>query len=189
VGRALACVALVALTGCGGLRRAPELDPKEHVRGERQRVIQVPFDELWPALLGALPEEGLRVAHADRRRGAIATKSIRLSGQDLPKRLAEIGDLSRAHEAGLARVSELEVTYYLLLATAGDGETNLRIRSTIDAIDRDLTSLGPGLFDIVPRRVEVPSRGVVEHELLRRLVGNIFTTEETLFLLGEPGVD
>jgi len=189
VARALACITLAALAGCGGLRRAPELDPKEHVRGERQRVVQIPFEELWPALLGALPDEGLRVAHADRGRGAIATKPVRMSGRDVPKRLAEIGDLSRARQAGLERVSELEVTYYLLIAGAGEAQTSVRIRSTIDAIDREFVSLGPGLFNIVPHRVEVPSRGVVEHDLLRRLVGNIFTTEETLFLLGEPGID
>ena len=29
----------------------------------------------------------------------------------------------------------------------------------------------------------------VEQELLRRLIAGLFTTEETLFLLGEPGVD
>jgi len=188
VARALVSVGLVLLAGCGGLR-GPELDPKEHVRGERQRLVQLPFDQLWLAVLGALPDEGLRVARADRTRGAIATGTVRLAGREVPKRLAEIGDLSHVRRAGLERVSELEVTYYLLLAGAGDAATNVRIRSSIDAVDRELVFFGPGLFDLLPRRVEVPSRGVVEQELLRRLVASLFTTEETLFLLGEPGVD
>ena len=187
--RALVGLGVVLLAGCGGLRRAPELDPTEHVRGERQRVVQVPLDQLWPAVLGALPDEGVGIARADRARGAIATRPIRVIGQDANRRLAEIADLSRARQAGLERASELEVTYYLLLASAGEAGTNLRIRSSIDAIDRGISLFGPGLFDIVPRRVEVPSRGVVELDLLRRLVANLFTTEEMLFLLGEPGID
>ena len=185
--RALVPLGLALLAGCGVLR-GPDVDPKEHVRGERQRVVQLPFDQLWPALLGALPDEGLRVTRADRARGTISTRPVRLTGRDVPKRLAEIGDLSRARRAGLDHVSELEVTYHLLLA-AGDAGTTVRIRSSIDAVDRDLVFFGPGLFDLVPRRIEVPSRGVLEQELLRRLVAGLFTTEETLFLLGEPGVD
>jgi hypothetical protein len=170
--------------------RAPELDPKEHVRGERIRIVQEPFDRLWPAVLEALPAEGVRVAHADRARGAIATRAVRYTGPDVHRQLADIADLSRARREGLTRVSELAVTYYLLLAPAGDAGTRLNVRSSIDAIDRSETFFfGPGLFEILPRHFEVPSRGVAERELLRRLVANLFTTEEMLFLLGEPGID
>ena len=186
---ALPCLALALLVGCGALR-GPEPDPKEHVRGEHQRILQEPIDRLWPAILDALPGEGLAIAHADRTRGAIATSPLRLSGRDVPKRLAEIGDLSRARSAGLQRVSELQVTYYLLLASRGDAGTTLRIRSAIDAIDRsDAVLAGAGVFQVVPRHFEVPSRGVVERELMHRLVAGLFSAEETLFLLGEPGVD
>ena len=52
-----------------------------------------------------------------------------------------------------------------------------------------LTGGGPGILEAVPRHVEVPSRGVVERELLHRLAGNLFSAEEVLFLLGEPGAD
>jgi len=41
----------------------------------------------------------------------------------------------------------------------------------------------------VPRRIELPSRGVVERELVRRLAASLFTAEEMLFVLGEPGFD
>ena len=184
---ATAVVVVLALS-CGV--RAPELDPKEHVRGERQRVVQEPLERLWPAVLRALPDEGLQVARADQARGAIATHAVRYTGRDVQKRLAEIGDLARARAAGLQRVSELEVTYYLLLASAGDAGTTLRIRSTIQAIDRsEPIFLGPGIFQVLPHHVDVPSRGIVEHELLHRLVANLFTAEEMLFLLGEPGID
>jgi hypothetical protein len=185
----LASIALAAVVGCGPAH-GPVLDPAEHVRGEHHRILREPIDRLWPAVLGALRGEGLEVAHADRRRGAIATDPLRLSGRDAPKRLAEIGDLGRARRAGLQRVSELRVRYSLLLAARGEAGTSLRIRSAIEAIDRNEAAwLGPGLFQVVPRRFDVPSRGVVERELMRRLVAALFTAEETLFLLGEPGVD
>jgi hypothetical protein len=183
--RVLVLALLVAACGVSG----PVLDPDEHVAGERQRLLQEPVDRLWPAILGALPAEGLRIAHQDRARGAIATAPVRITG-DAQRKLAEIGDLGRARQAGLERVSELEIRYVLLLAPAGDAATRIRVRSTIDAIDRNTPAfLGGGLFQIVPRHVEVPSRGIVERDLLRRLAANFFTAEEMLFFLGEPGID
>ena len=184
--RALVALA-VALAACGAMR--PELDPKEHVRGERRRAIPIPFERFWPMVVAALPTEGVRVTRADAARRAITTAPVRFHGNDAAKRLAEIGDLSRVRRAGLGRVSDLEVTFYLLLAPAGDSGTTLRVRSAIEAIDRGVSFLGPGIFGVVPRRVEVPSRGVVEQELVRRLAAGMFTVEEMLFLLGEPGVD
>ena len=185
--RGLALALAVAL-GCGGWR--PELDPKEHLRGEHTRLVQEPFERLWPAVLHGLEEEGLRVAAADRARGTIATRPVRYAGADLQKKLAEIADLSRARGEGMGRVSELAVTYFLLLAPAGDAGTSLKIRSAIDAVDRsEAIFLGPGVFQVVPRHIDVPSRGVVEHDLMRRLAANLFTAEEMLFMLGELGVD
>ncbi|HUE30209.1 MAG TPA: hypothetical protein VMR79_05005 [Verrucomicrobiae bacterium] len=179
---------LAVVLGCGGWRA--ELDPKEHLRGEHTRLVQEPFERLWPAVLRGLEEEGLRVAAVDRARGTIATRPVRYAGADLPKKLAEIADLSRARREGMGRVSELAVTYFLLLAPAGDAGTSLKIRSAIDAVDRgEAVFLGPGVFQVVPRHIDVPSRGVVEHDLMRRLVANLFTTEEMLLMLGELGVD
>jgi len=186
--RPLVAIALAVAIGCGV--RAPELDPKERVRGEHQRVVQMPLDRLWPAVLKALPDEGLRVAQADHKRGTIATRPLRYTGRDLQKKIGEIGDLSRARSEGLGRVTEIEIAYFLLLSPAGDSGTNVRIRTSIDAIDRsDAVFLGPGIFQIVPKHIAVPSRGVAERELMRRLASALFTTEEMLFLLGEPGVD
>src|SRR5437867_1552118 len=185
--RSLALALAVAL-GCGGWR--PELDPKEHLHGEHVRLVQEPFERLWPAVLHGLEEEGLDVAEADRGRGTIATRPTRYAGADIQKKLAEIADLSRARREGMARVSELDVTYYLLLAPAGAAGTSLKIRCAIDAVDRsEAVFLGPGGLQVMPRHLEVPSRGVVEHELMRRLVADLFTAEEMLFMLGELGVD
>jgi len=187
-GALLLAALATALFGCGALR-GPEVDPKEHVRGEHQRLVPQPVERLWPALLAALADEGVRVSAADERRGTIMTRPVRHAESDAPRRLAEIGDVSEARQAGLGRLSEFIVTYYLLLAPAADAGTSLRIRSSIEAIDRNLPIfVGPGFFP-VERRIPVPSRGVVERDLMRRLAAALFTEEEMLFLLGEPGVD
>jgi hypothetical protein len=49
--------------------------------------------------------------------------------------------------------------------------------------------LGPGIFQVVPRHLPIPSRGVVERELMRRLAASLFPSEEMLYLMGEPGID
>src|SRR2546427_12915195 len=107
--RSLALALAVAL-GCGGWR--PELDPKEHVRGEHTRLVQEPFERLWPAVLHGLEEEGVRVAEADRARGTIATRPVRSAGADLQKKLPEIADLARAPRAGPGRGSALDATHH-----------------------------------------------------------------------------
>src|SRR5438876_11076141 len=165
--RSLALALAVAL-GCGGWR--PELDPKEQLRGAHTRVVQEPFAGLWPAVLHGLEEEGLGVAAADRARGTIATRPVRYAGADLQKKLAEIADLSRARGEGMGRVSELAVTYFLLLAPAGDAGTSLKIRSAIDAVDRsEAIFLGPGFFRVGPPHIELPRAGSVEPDRMRPL--------------------
>ena len=185
--RVLVLVALA--TGCGSLR-GPAADPKVHVRGEHYRVIHEPPDRLWPEIVFALDEEGFRVAHSDRAHRIIQTGARRYTGRDEVKRLADIADLSAARGAGFGRATEYEVTYALFLLPAGETDTGLKVTSVIEAIDRsEALFLGPGVFQVVPRRIELPSRGVVERELVRRLAASLFTAEEMLLVLGEPGFD
>jgi hypothetical protein len=188
VRRALAALAVLVAAGCGV--RAPELDPKEHVRGEHIRLFQLAPEHMWGALVAALDDEGLELASANQKDGAIETRPVRYAERDLGKRLAQIGDLSRVREAGLGRISEVLVQYFLLLTPAGEAGTSVKIRSAIEAVDRNDSGLfGPGLFPSLPRHIPVPSRGVVERELMRRLAASLFSAEEMLWLLGEPGVD
>jgi hypothetical protein len=184
--RALALAAVVVVA-CGGLR-GPVPDAKEHVRGEHYRLVSEPPDRLWPDVVHALEAEGFRLRTAEQARGFIVTGYRERSPQVL-KKLGEIGDLSTARQAGLGRVSELEVTYQLFLLPAGDEGTRLKITSAIDAIDRSEAIFLGGAFQVIPRRIPIPSRGVVERDLMRRLTADLFTAEETLLLLGEPGVD
>ena len=175
------------LVACGGLR-GPVPDAKEHVRGEHFRLVSEPPDRLWPGVVHALEAEGFQLRRAEQARGFIITGYHERS-PEVVKKLGEIGDLSAARQAGLGRVSELEVTYQLFLLPAHEG-TRLKITSTIEAIDRsEAIFLGPGILQVIPRRITIPSRGVVERDLMRRLAADLFTAEETLLLLGEPGVD
>ncbi len=175
------------LVACGGLR-GPVPDAKEHVRGEHFRLVSEPPDRLWPGVVHALEAEGFQLRRAEQARGFIITGYHERS-PEVVKKLGEIGDLSAARQAGLGRVSELEVTYQLFLLPADEG-TRLKITSTIEAIDRsEAIFLGPGILQVIPRRITIPSRGVVERDLMRRLTADLFTAEETLLLLGEPGVD
>ena len=175
------------LVACGGLR-GPVPDAKEHVRGEHFRQVSEPPDRLWPGVVHALEAEGFQLRRAEQARGFIITGYHERS-PEVVKKLGEIGDLSAARQAGLGRVSELEVTYQLFLLPADEG-TRLKITSTIEAIDRsEAIFLGPGILQVIPRRITIPSRGVVERDLMRRLAADLFTAEETLLLLGEPGVD
>ena len=186
--RAPALAAAIFVVACGGLR-GPVPDAKEHVRGEHFRLVSEPPDRLWSGVMHALEAEGFRLRRAEQARGFIIT-GYRERSPEVLKKLGEIGDLSAARQAGLGRVSELEVTYQLFLLPAGDEGTRLKITSTIEAIDRsEAIFLGPGILQVIPRRITIPSRGVVERDLMRRLAADLFTAEETLLLLGEPGVD
>ena len=187
--RPLPLVLAALATGCGALR-SPSLDPKVHVRGEHYRVIHEPVDRLWPQVLRGLEAEGLRVARAERAHRTIQTAGRRYTSRDEVRKLGDIADLSAARAAGLARATEYVVTYTLFLLPAGEADTSLKITSTIEAIDRsEALFLGPGVFDVIPRHIEVPSRGVVERDFLRRLAASLFTAEEMLFVFGEPGFD
>ena len=185
--RALVGLGVALVLGCGAQR--PELDPTESVRGERRRVVQIPLETLWPTILHALPQEGIEVAQSDSEQGTITTRRVRYTGSEVPRRLGEIADVSRARQAGFGRATEMDVTYYLLVSKTSPAATQLRIRSTIEAIERTPILFGPGLLEVVPHRVEVPSRGVVEQELMRRLAADVYTAEEMLLMLGELGLD
>src|SRR5438093_10489226 len=187
--RALPLVLAALAAGCGPLH-GPAPDPKAHVRGEHYRMIHDPVDRLWPQILRALEEEGMRVARADRAHGAIQTGARRVFGREELKKLGDIADLSAARGAGLGRATEYTVPYTLFLLPAGEADTSLKITSTIQAIDRsEAFFLGPGVLEVIPRYIELPSRGVVERDLLRRLAASLFSAEEMLFVLGEPGFD
>jgi hypothetical protein len=172
---------------CGGLRR-PGLDPTEHVRGEHFRLVQEPPERLWPVLITAVEAAGYRIQRADHERRVLVT-GVRQFGPDATRRLGEIADLAEARRAGLRRPTDLFVTYCVFVLPA-DAASRLKVTSRIQVVDRSqATFFGPGLWPVVPRSVELPSRGVVEREFVRQVASELLTSEEMLLQLGEPGLD
>jgi hypothetical protein len=186
VRRPLAVLLLLTAAACP---KKPELDPKEHVRGEHQRLLHAPADRVWPAVVAALDADGFEITSKDRKAGVITTGMTRYTTDDLSHRLGDIGDLSALHKEGITGIRDVRVGYYVLVTPAGE-DTSLRIRSTIVGREGGAGDIiTPGIGQIIPHRVEIPSRGVLERDLMRRLAGNLFTAEEMLQMLGEPGVD
>ena len=184
--RALALLALGLTAAC--VRKA-ELDPKEHVRGEHHRLLHAPADRVWPAVVAALDADGFKIAAQDRKHGTITTAMASYTTDDAQHRLGDIGDLSALHQEGVTGIRDVRVAYYVLVTPAGE-DTSLRIRSTIVGQEGGAGDIiTPGIWQVIPHRVEIPSRGVLERDLMRRLAANLFTAEEMLQLLGEPGVD
>jgi len=185
--RAAVLLGVAILAGCGSLR-GPAPDAKEHVPGERYRLLPEPPDHLWPVVLNALELDGFRVRRFDAQR-RIET-SYRYHGSDVLKRLSELGDLSRARESGLRGISEYIVTYEVFLVPAGESGTSLKVTSAIEAIDRTQSLFLPGgVIEPLARHIDVPSRGTAERELLRRLSDSLYTAEEMFLRVGELGQD
>ena len=179
--------AVVLLAGCALLRDAPP-DPTDHVRGEHYRRLPRPPAELWPALLAQLDAENLAAATTDAGHGLITT-TWQYDGDEVVKRLGEIADLRPARRAGFHTVTDWTVTYHLFLLPAGPSATTLKVTSTIEATDRSQTMLIGGLAEPFAKTVELPSRGLVERDLVRRLARGVLPAEEMLLVTGEPGVD
>jgi hypothetical protein len=174
---------------CAGAR-APRPGASEFVRGQLQHVVKGSADHLWPTVVAALEDESLAVERSDRERGLIACRRVRYVGErDAPRRLREIADTSEAVRRGLRNVAEYSVEYTLYLSPAGD-DTAFKIASAIQATDRSQAIyFGGGLYQVVPETYDLPSRGVVEGELFRRIAGRLFAAEEMLYYVGDLGYD
>lgn len=160
------------------------------VRGQVQRIIDGSIDRVWPDVVAALEDEGVTVDTADRERGVLACRPIRVSGgrSDLLRDLREIAHLEAAR-GRLRRVSEYSVTYTLFLAPVAE-DTTLKIAAQIHATDRSqAVFFGPGLVQVIPVRVPLPSKGVVERRLFQRVAGVLFGAEEMFYYVGLLGYE
>ena len=181
-------IAIALVVGaCSGVH-GPPTDPKEHVRGEHYRVVPETPEHFFPALEAAIGAEGLRLHRADARDRMLEV-SERYRGRDAVRRLADMADLSAARREGLRTVAEYVITYRLFLLPADESSTRLKVTSTIQAIDRSQATWIGGVLQPLTRFVDVPSRGVAERALVRRLGSSLFAAEELLLMVGELGVD
>jgi hypothetical protein len=175
--------------GCAGLG-SPRPEPTEFVRGQFQRTLKGPVERAWSDVTAALEADRIGVASSDRSRGVIACRRVRhAGGRDLLRRLREIADVRTAERRGLRDVSEYNVEYTVFL-NPSDNDTAIKIVSRIEAVDRSrVLVFGPGLYQIIPETLSLPSKGVVERELFRRIAGRLFAAEEMLYYVGDLGYE
>lgn len=71
-----------------------------------------------------------------------------------------------------------------------DAETRLDVSTRITAVDRsEAFVVVPGLVQVLPRSFDVPSKGVLERELVDGVGTRLFVAEEMLYYLGVLGRD
>jgi hypothetical protein len=184
-----AAVLTVVATGCAG-RRPARPEPSEFVHGQLQRIVKGPVDRTWPAVVAALDDDGVAIEQADRARGTIACRRIRHSSErDLVRRLREIADTSAAARRGMRGVTEYSVEHTLYLTPAA-ADTALKIVTEIQAVDRSrAVYFGGGLYQVIPETYVLPSKGIVERQLFRRIAGRLFAAEEMLYYVGDLGYE
>lgn len=179
----------ITASGCGlGTPTRPPADA--FVRGQAQRIIAGSMDSVWPKVFAALEDEGVTIHTFDRKRGIIACRPIRTASgrHDLLRQLKEIAHVE-APRGRLRRISEYSVEYTLFLAPV-DAGTSLKIVAGINATDRSqMILLTPGIPQVIPVRVSLPSKGVAERQLLHRIAAVLFSAEEMLYYIDLLGYD
>ena len=59
----------------------------------------------------------------------------------------------------------------------------------IIAVDQQVVLLPPGILHAIPRNFPVPSKGVLERQLVERIAEHLLLSEEMLYSLGALGRD
>lgn len=187
---AAALLGICAMAGGCSAARPPRPTPEEFVCGQVQRLIKGPIDRVWTDVIAILEEEGATVEHSDREAGVIACHPIRTAGRgrNLLRLVGRIADLKTAR-GRLRSISEYAVEHTVFLMPAG-ADTSMKIVSTIQATDRSSAIIvGPGIGQIIPVTLTLPSKGVVERQLLRRIASRLFSAEEMLYYVGDLGYE
>jgi hypothetical protein len=178
------CVAL----GCSGTR-TPRPAADDFVRGQAYRIIKGSVDRVWRDVMLALGDEGVQIEATDRETGIIACRRTHTGGgRNLIRRVSRIAKLETKHRR-LRSVSEYSIRYTLFLAPAGE-DTSMKIVAEIDATDRsNVIFVGPGIGQVIPLHLTLPSKGVVERQLFRCIASRLFGAEEMLYYVGDLGYE
>ncbi len=180
---------LPVLSGCSA-GSTPRPAAGEFVPGQAHRVIDGAVDRVSPQVLDALRHEGLTVERGHPAGPMIACAPERHPGPParMLREVREIAELGAAR-GRIRQVSDYLVTYTLYLADQ-DGDTALKIVAGIEATDRSqVMAVAPGIVQVVPMRLVLPSRGVVERRLLQRIAAALFSADEMLYYLGDLGYE
>jgi len=170
----------------------PSAGPERpEVSHRQQKLIRADFGEVWRAAHDAIANTPLRVTEDDETEGTIhlwARKTARSRSDALERELVRIADVEKARRLGLARLSEYQLDYTVGVARLGEQETRLEVSTRITAVDRsEVIVIPPGIAQVIPRNFDVPSRGILEHELVSQIAERLFLSEEMLYSLGVLG--
>jgi hypothetical protein len=112
-----------------------------------------------------------------------------MRADELTRELTRIADLSAARNRGLDALTEYIVEYDLSFSRMDDDATRLEVATRIVVIDKSEAMVLGGMVTVIPRRFEVPSKGVLEKELMLLIGGRLCDAEEMLYSFGILGRD
>jgi hypothetical protein len=169
-------------------RAMPERPEPSH---RQQKLLQAPYDEVWKAAHAAVDEAQWSVTDADEAEGEIRASLRRRSrsGEGLERELARVADLGKARQLGLGPLAEYVVMYTIEVRRAEEDRTGLDVSTEIVAVDQQVVLLPPGILHAIPRNFPVPSKGVLERQLVERIAEHLLLSEEMLYSLGVLGRD
>jgi hypothetical protein len=181
-------VVLLLASGC-----LPSAGPERpEVSHRQQRLLRVDFGEAWTAAHAAIEETPLHITVDDESQGTMTLflrRTARRSADELVKELTRIADVSAARNRGLQSLNEYTVEYDLSFTRMEDDATRLEIGTRIAVIDKSEAIVIGGLVTVIPRLFDVPSKGVLEKELMLAIGSRLFLAEEMLYSFGLLGRD
>lgn len=181
-------VVLLLASGC-----LPSAGPERpEVSHRQQRLFRVGFREAWTAAHAAIEETPLRITVDDESQGTMTLglrRTARLRADELVRELTRIADLSEARARGLQALSEYVVEYDLSFTRMDDDATRLEVGTRIAVIDKSEAIVIGGAVTVIPRRFDLPSKGVLEKELVLAIGSRLFVAEEMLYSFGLLGRD
>ena len=181
-------VLLLLASGC-----MPSAGPERpEVSHKQQRLLRVEFREAWTAAHAAIAETPLRITADDENQGTMTLflrRIARLRADELERDLTRIADLSAARNRGLEVLTEYVVEYDLSFTRMEDDATRLEVATRIAVIDKSEAMIIGGMVTVIPRRFDVPSKGVLEKELMLAIGSRLFVAEEMLYSFGLLGRD
>jgi hypothetical protein len=129
-------------------------------------VLDAPYEKVWDAALASLRDAGYRISKERRSSGFIEGqlgRTVTHLGEGDP--FAELKRISWIDESipDIRRASEYRVILNVEVHPAETERTRVQVRGQIVGVDRPRGRRG------VPRPISVPSRGVVEAELLQHI--------------------
>lgn len=181
-------VLLVLLASSCMPSAGPALPEVSH---RQQKLFHASFGEVWRATHGAIEYTRLHVAQDDEAEGTIRLSMRRKASsrpEDLERELMRLADIDKARRGGLQRLSEYLLDYTVAVARLDEQQTRLEVSTQITAVDRsEVLMIAPGIAQVIPRTFEVPSKGILERDLVAQIAERLFLSEEMLYSLGVLG--